>query len=439
MADNTRASWDAFLLEMRGGVQRLFPSEAPFLAELSGFDQSDRSAPASPRRISRDRNATVFSGRHVRHTIVPQFIQGGGWVSETSTWNAPIALESDEVHIKLTRAVVPVGVSLDVERDSMSNSMAEAVAELFDSARVALAHQENVAMLGDGTGKLADITGGTSPGLTITVGTGANFDLLLPGVVVDILTAATGANPGNGLRRKIDSVDRAAGTVTFSTNQQASDGNSGSITFSTAEDIYVAGSWSNGTGDNAPGAKVMQGLEQAASATGTFEDLDKAANPVWQGTDGRDGDTVEKPLSLPMLDAAVEAGRRSGIYKWDFGIGDPRVINLYKQGLYSQARYDIQMSKLKSGFSGVVADIAGAPFPLIGDPEHGKKKLHLVNKDTFVVYGDKVGPDFLDDDGAIFRRFSRALPKEAELLDRVQLGVVSCNRIVKLYNLAQAS
>lgn len=440
MADNTRSSWDAFLLEMRGEVQRLFPQEAVFLAELSGFDQSDRDAPASPARITKERNRDVFSGRHVRHTIVPQFLQGGGFVTETGSWNRTIALDSEEVHIKLTRAVQPVGVTIDLERDSMDNSMAESVAELFDSARIALAHIENVSMLGDGTGLLAAVTGaGGSPGLAVPVGTSANFDLLLPGMVVDVLTRASGANPGNGLRRKIASVDEAAGTVTFDTAAQAADGDSGNITFSANEGIYIAGSWSNGTGDNAPGAKVMQGLEQAAAATGTFENLDKAANAVWQGTDGRAGDTATAPLSLPMLDKAVRQGRRAGIYKWDFGIGDPAVIDLYKQGLYNQARYDIQETKLKSGFSGVVADIAGAPFPLIGDPEHGRSKVHLVNKSTFKMYGDKAGPDFLDDDGGIFRRFERALPKEAELLDRVQMGVVSCNRIVRLYNLSRAA
>lgn len=425
---------------MRGEVQRLFPQEAVFLAELSGFDQSDRDAPASPARISKDRNADVFSGRHVRHTIEPQFIQGGGWVTETGTWNRTISLDSKEVHIKLARVVQPVGVSLDVERDTMSNSMAEAIAELFDSARIALAHIENVAMLGDGTGLLETVKSATGTGtLVVDVGTAANFDLLLPGMVVDILTRSTGANPGNGLRRKIASVSETAGTVTFDTALQAADGSSGNITFSANEGIYVAGSWSNGAGESAPGAKVMQGLEQAAAATGTFEDLDKAANPVWQGTDGRAGDVAVVPLSLPMLDKAVRQGRRAGIYKWDFGIGDPAVIDLYKQGLYNQARYDIQETKLKSGFSGVVADIGGAPFPLIGDPEHGRSKLHLVTKSTFKMYGDKVGPDFLDDDGGIFRRFERSLPKEAELLDRVQMGVVSANRIVKLYNLSRAA
>jgi hypothetical protein len=35
----------------------------------------------------------------------------------------------------------------------------------------------------------------------------------------------------------------------------------------------------------------------------------------------------------------------------------------------------------------------------------------------------------------MFRRFSRSLAKEADLLDRFQLGVVKCNTIVFLNNL----
>lgn len=435
MADTTRATWDAFLLELRGTVQHLFPTEHPFLAELNGVEGTDRVG-----RFTRDMDANreVFSGRHVRHAIVPMYLQGGGYLEESGTWNVPHTLDPKEVHIRLVRTLVPFSVTVDVERDAFDTSLAQSVAELVQSARIALAKIENIGALGDGTGKVADITGGTSPGLTITVGTSANFDVLLPGTVWDILTKATGANPGNGLRRKIASVDTAAGTITFDTAQQASDGNSGNITFSTAEGIYLPGSWSNGTGPQAPGAKVVQGLEQAAASTGTFEDVDKAAVPAWRGTDGRDGATSTVALSMPLLDQAVRLGRRAGIGTWDFGIGDPAVIDLYKQGLYSQARYDIQVSKLKSGFSGIVYDGADQPFPLIKEPMHGKGKLHLVRKDSIQLYGDKIGPDFLDDDGSMFRRFSRSLPKEADLLDRWQVGYKRCNTIVRLYNLASA-
>lgn len=439
MADNTRASWDAFLFELRGTVWELFPQEAVFMAELSGVGDG---GPNKVRRIDRvsAANRDIFSGRHVRHTVILAGLPGGGFVSETGTWNVPHQLPSDEVIIKLVRALVPFSVTVDVERDSMDNSNASAVAQLVEQAYKALAKMENIGMLGDGTGLVANVTSATgSPGLTVPVGTNANFDILLPGTVWDVLTRSSGANPGNGLRRKIASVDEAAGTVTFDTAQQASDGNSGSITFSANEGIYLPGSWSNGSGDQAPGALCVQGLEQAAAATGTFESIDKATVTQWQGIDGRAGDTTVVALSDQLLDAAVRRGRRSGLGAWDFGLADPAVVDLYKQGKLSQVRYAPQESVLKSGFRGIVYDGADRPFPLIKEPAMKKQAARLIDKASFTLYGDRPGPDFLEDDGGMFRRFARSLPKEAELLDRFQMGVTRCNTIVKLDNLATAS
>lgn len=432
MADTTRANWDAFLFEMQGKVHNLFPNEAVFLAELHGVGTD-----TGVRRITADdiANRDIFSGRRVRHTVVLAYLPGGGFVSESGTWNVPHVLSSKEVHISLVRALYPFSVSVDVERDSFDNANATAVEELMDQARVAMARMENIALLGDGTGKVSDITGGSSPGLTITVGTSANFDVLLPGTVWDILTKSTAVATTGGKRRLIASVDEAAGTVTFDTAAQASDGDSGNITFSTAEGIYLPGSGS--TAANA-GTLTSQGLEQAAAATGTFENIDKAAVQQWRGTDGRGGVTTTLPLSAQMLDAGVRRGRRAGLGAWDFGIGDPAVIDLYKQGLYAQVRYEPEVSTLKSGYSGIVYDGADRPFPLVKEPVHKKGALKLIDKASFTMYGDKVGPSFLDDDGSIFRRFGRSLPKEAELLDRFQMGVTKCNTIVYFNDLAVA-
>jgi hypothetical protein len=159
----------------------------------------------------------------------------------------------------------------------------------------------------------------------------------------------------------------------------------------------------------------------------------------WQGTDGRIGDTTTLPLSQQMLDKAVRIGRRSGLGKWDFGIGDPAVIDLYKQGLYSQVRYEPQNARLNSGFPGIVYDGADAPIILVKEPAHKKGGIKLIDKASFQLYGDKAGPTFLQDDGAMFRRFTRTLIKEAELLDRFQMGVKKCNTCVFINNLQQAS
>ena len=178
---------------------------------------------------------------------------------------------------------------------------------------------------------------------------------------------------------------------------------------------------------------------QAAAVTGTFEGVNKANVAQWQGTDGRGGDTTVLPLSDQIMDGAVRRGRRVGIGSWDFALGDEACIDLYKQGKYAQLKYEPQVSTLKGGFSGIVYDGADKPFPLIKEPVSARSGVKLIDKGSFQLYGDKPGPAFLEDDGAMFRRFNRNLTKEADMLDRFQLGVTKCNTIVSVGNLTQAA
>jgi hypothetical protein len=443
LADNTRSTYANFLYELQGSIQEVFPSEAPFLAEISGFDVHqgivDRASAVKRITSAMDANRDRINGKWIRHTIILSGLTGGGPVSETGTWPVPHTLNTTEAHINLCDMLWPISVSVDLERDSQqgSGSAASAVATLLDQASKALARQENLVFLGDGTGLVATVSGaGGSPGLTVPVAAGSNFDVLLPGTVWDIATRSTAVAVTGGKRRKIASVNESGLTVTFDTNAVASDGDSGNITFSANEGLYVINGAS--TAANA-GTLVPQGLLQAVATTGTFENINKANVQQWQGTDGRGGDTTSLALSANMLDGAVRRGRRAGIGAWDFGIGDPAVIDLYKQGLYASVRYEPNVTTLKSGFSGIAYDGADKPFPLIKEPMAPKGSLFLIDKSAVQLYGDNQGPTFLDDDGAMFRRFSRTLPKEADLLDRVQLGFTKVNTLVFLNNLASAS
>ncbi len=444
MADQTLSIWQPFLFEMQGVTQELFPSEAVTLAELSGFDASlrggaggvDRLAPVQRITKEMDGNREIFTGKQVRHPVILAGLTGGGYPLETDTWNVPHALQDEDIIINLVRTLVPFSLTVDVERDSMDHSAATAVATMVQQTRSALARLENLGVLGDGTGKVADITGGTTGTLVIQVGVAGNMDVLLPGTVWDIATKSTAAITTNGRKRKILSVQnegQATATVTFDTNAVASDADSGVITFSTNEGLFIPGS---GTTAALAGTKVAQGLEQAAAITGTFETIDKAAFPQWQGTDGRIGDTSTAPLSSTMLGAGVRRGRRSGIGKWDFGIGDPASIDIYKDSLQSLVRYGEDTVVLKSGFQGIVYDGADAPCPLVKEPHHKKGGLKLIDKKSFQLYGDRQGPAFLEDDGAMFRRFNRTMAKEADMLDRWQLGVLKCGTLVSYNNLA---
>ena len=425
MADNTGTTLAALLYELHGAMSELFGSDHPFSSEITGI--------GDPTRVGRytrqmDANREVYSGSNVRFPLIPYGMQSGGFISATGTWNVPSALTTDKATATLGRAVIPFSITVDAERDSMGNSEIEAVTLLVDQAQKALAKIEEIAFLGDGTGLIASITD-SATSLTTTVATTSNWDILLPGNIFDVLTRSSGADPGSGLRRQIASVVESTGVITWSTTSTASDGGSGNITHASTEGIYLPGSYGN----------VIQGLEQAAAVTGTFEGIPKASYPYWQGTDGRNGTSTTLALSNPMLDAGVRRGRRWGLGTWDYGIGDPAAIDLWKQGLYAQLRYDPQNATLKGGFSGAVYDGSDKPFPLIKAPYHAKGGLKLVRNDFMQLYGDSKGPDFLQDDGSMWRRFTRTLPKEADLLDRVQLAFKSVNGIVFFNNLDVAS
>lgn len=423
-----RTVWDPFLFELQGTVHEAYAAETPFLGELSGVGDPVRNRVTA----AQDGNREIFHGSQFRHTVDLSTMQSGGWVSESGTWNAPSAINAQKIYDKLHDFVQPFSVTVDVERDSMSNSNAAAVTRLTMKAGQACAIQENIALLSDGTGLLATITD-SATSLTTTV-TGANWDILLPGTIWDVLTRSNGADPGQGLRRQIASISytsSTAGTITWSTTATASDGGSGNIVHASTEGVYPTGSYGN----------LPNGLQQAAATSGTFMNLSRTTYPQWAGTDGRNGDSSTKALSEQMLMGGLRQARRFGANSFDFMLGDPAAIDLYIQGYFAQRLVPVETVTLKSGITGAVFNGASGvkPFPLIGDMYAPKAKGYLIDKKEITIYGDEAGPSFLEDDGSRFRRFSRALPKEAELLDRMNVAYTNCSHVVFFNSLDVAS
>lgn len=431
----TRTNWDAFLFEMQGSVHRSYSSEAPFLAELSGHGD-----PSNPGRITRamDGNREHFDGSQVRHTVLLNRMNAGGWPGENGTWNVPQGTNAQKIYDKLCEFVQPFSLTFSIDEDSSySHSNASALTLLVEQAAEATAINQNIALLGDGTGLMATITD-SATSLATTV-TGANADVLLPGTDWDILTRSTGADPGQGLRRKIASVSwtsDSAGTITWDTAAQASDGGSGSIVHASTSGVYIPGSFSApGTTDYLP-----NGLEEAVATSGTFQGLSRSTYPQWAGTDGRGGVTTTLALSEQMLMGAARRGRRSGTRSWDFAIGDPAAIDLYIQSFFAQRQFNPDTMTLKSGYSGAVFSGAGVkPFPLIGEPASPKGKVRMIPKKSIQLYGNAKGPSLLDDDGSTQRRFSRTLAKELDLVDRMNALYTECWSLVFLNNLDVAA
>jgi hypothetical protein len=431
-------NYQNWLYEMQGEAQQLFAAEFVLLAMLSGVIREDGGFikyDPSYARFTRpmDGNREVFDGASIRFPLQLAGLQAGGNPAESGTWNAPAPIDTSKANVNLGRILQPLAISLDLERDSKSGSTSamSAVEMYISEAYKAAARILNDELHGGtnaiGTGTdsslLATVTSASgSPGLTVPVGTGANFDQLTPGRVLDLLTITTGANPGNGLRRKIVSTSRSAGTVTFDTNVVASDGNSGNITFAATTGIYIPGSRTAG----------IQSLAQAVATTGTFEGVDKAAVQQFQGLDATP--STAQALSDQVLDNAVYLLRGQGVGASDFGIAHNKVVDLYKQAKVAMTRLDPKEVVVPAGFAGIEYQGADRPFPILKDLAGPRGVCRLIVRDAMRLYGDHVGPAFIDDDGAMWRFFSRNFFKEGDLYDRVQLAVKAPNKLATIGN-----
>lgn len=410
MADETSTTYDDLLYELRQPLQELFPKKFPLSAEFTS-----------------NLDTTSFSGSQARVPIILSQMQGGGAVAETGTVNTPHVLRTDQAHVDVAELVFPISISKRLRKQAMSNSAAEATAKKVDQARVGLARIENEMFHGDGNALLAAVTGGSTGSLTVEVNPDAvNWRQLYPGRIVDILTRSTGADAGQGLSRRISTVNKSTGAIVFLTGSEG--GGSGNITFSTNSGLYIEGSYGN----------ALQSIQQVTALTGEFEDIDKSAVVEWKGTDGRGGDTTVVPLTTSVFDdAIVELGQRSeaGDVAWGddyFGIGDPKVINLYAQGYYSQTRIPIETKTLDSGFSGVAYE----GRPIVKDFDAQVSAVRLLHKPSFKMYQLGSGlPDFDTDTGSMWMRFNRTLSAEAWLYDARQLGAMQCAPNVQILNL----
>lgn len=436
MANNAalRANFDNFLYDMQGTLQRLFARDNVLLAELSGVVNSTAADggvveyDTNYQRYTRamDGNREHFDGEQVRFPIMVAGLQGAGTTSENGTWNVPIPIDNTKATVKLAQVLTPFAVSLALARDSQSGNLsAMSAVEMYTTeAYGAMALAEDTMLNRNGDAQICTITNGDADGLTATVASTVDFDLLTPGMVVDVLGTAAGADPGQGKRRRIASV--TATTIVFDTTQQASDGGSGNITLSTnSKGVYLPGSY--GT--------AMQGLGQTVTTGGTlFEGVDVATYPRWTAVSV---DASSAALSDSLLMQSVYKGRGQGVGWYDFGIGHPAVVDKYIASKTPTVYYQPPEATLRSGFSGIVYQGADKPFPLVKSINSPRKKLRLIRKDALRLYGDDKGPAFIDDDGGMFRFFNRQTVKEADLLDRVQLAVVRPNSLVEIKNLTE--
>jgi len=429
----TLAGYQNWLTEMMISRQLTFAIEWPLLAQMSGalpkggYDPTVQRYTKGLAELSGDRD--TYHGKQISVPLQLNEVPGASGMADGGTFAANAPFDTNKAVINLADTGQAIGISLDADRDSRngSTSAMNAIEALVESAYRGLARVENDFLHGTGDALLVSVSSAVGSGsLVVPVGT-ANvpWDQLTAGRVVTIATRANGANPGNGRRRKIASIQKAAGTVTFATAAVASDGDAGNITFSANEGIYIDSSYGH----------AAQGLGQAVANTTTFEGIDQSAVQQWAAQDATPA--AAAALSDEILDDAVYRLRGAGCPLTDlYGVAHKKVIDIYKQSKQSQVLYNAEadMIQMQSGTRAITYTGTDAPVPLISDLNAPRGVLRLVGSDATQLYGDEVGPSFIDDDGHTWRFTGRATIKESWLYDRWQFGVKNAAHLCTIGN-----
>jgi hypothetical protein len=422
VADTITTSWTDLLYELRGPLQTAYPRDHVLLAEFQ-----------------RNTSRKNFSGNQVRVPIFSAPLQGAHGLAEGGNITAPQVDDTAQAHVKMAHMALPISLSPELMAQTEDNAAAKAVGNKVKRAREAMARGANERLNGNGDALLGQVASGSgSPGLTIPIAAGtsaiaaAAARQLYKGRIIDVRTRSTGADPGQGLKRKIAQItknaDGTVATVVLSTTGFG--GGSGNVTFSANEGIYILDTY----------GAACQGIIQIGALTGTFEDIDKAANDYWQGTDGRNGATTFVDPDLTVLDGGIlTLGERSDLERVDFITGDPGVILNYQQAFYNQMRFQPTRGKLDTGFEGPVY----AGMTMIGDFDHERFALTGITKESLQAYGYAQGPDWDNLTGSMWQRFGTATARnrnvEAWLVDDFQFGAHECRTMVRWRQLNRAS
>lgn len=396
------------LLEMKGPLVENYPKYSVLLSELK-----------------RNTDRKNFQGTSVRVPIIRNVKQGTGAVAESGTLNVARNIRTQHANIGLATVTHAVQISKRLKAISAEGvaSWGQAMKLEMQLAEEAMPRITNEYLNGDGTGLLATISD-SAASATHTV-TGANPYQLYSGRVVDVLVKSSGATRTLALEiSTYTDSGSGTGTVVFTASVDSTNG-------ANLDGIYIEGSQPATAGTT---TQVQpQGFSQATAQSGTFQGLTVGTD--WQAVDGRNGDATAADLSIAIMDGCIRRRGRNGRPNSSFWIGDVAVLDKFGQTLLTQSRWDGTMGTLQTGWEG----IKYRSELLIPEYDAKANRVFNVPTDDVQFYATGPGPDWDDEDGAIFKRFARSLPVEAWLVDEFNLGFYRLNRLVFADNLNAAA
>lgn len=270
----------------------------------------------------------------------------------------------------------------------------------------------NRSMWGDGSGAMARITQATGAIAAGTLFTVDDASRLESGMIIDSWSAKSGGAQGlNSVT--IDQVDYRNNKISLTTMQTV-----------TLND-YIFREDSRGL--------VMMGIEgivdgldsAGARIITTLQGISRSSNLWWEGNVVDNGGTLQN-LALTRIQQTFELGEIMSSGRTSVIASGYDMRRAYIDLTIADRRYVNHLS-LDGGFRALEYTGGGEPVPWVAE-RHGKKNtIYFLDERTLKVYRAS-DFDWIDEDGAVFRKVQDVDEFEATCAAYLNLGVSSSNK-----------
>ena len=285
----------------------------------------------------------------------------------------------------------------------------------------------------DGNAAIAQCASVATATIRLTTPTTTQMNQLHVGMLIDVGTVSDADAKGAGL--EISSIDKSAGTVTFTTNPTAGVGTSHFL-YRQGNKLDVDGSGA----DAADGAGTLEliGLAKIVGAAGTsLHNVDSSTYTSWSSTinsnSGTNRAATDTLFEKVIDDIDIESGKSPNLCVTTKG-----VRRNYAAQLKSMKRFNDGASlTLKGGFKALTIDCGDVSLPLVADRDCPANLAYLLNT-SHLVQHEMSDWEWADYDGAVLRNRSGYDEWEAFMFKYHQLCTDQRNTHGKIADLSES-
>ena len=329
-----------------------------------------------------------------------------------------------QAHLYLTNLYGSIEVDGQLFEQASENYQAfiNVVDNEISGLRKDLANDLNRQVYGNGTGKLAVITGQDTGVLGVDsthfLEVGMTFDVVDPTTGVKQQSGAASTLEITGVNETTKQITVSGTLGTFGTNINAGD--------------FIVRS-SNGV--NSFG-KEWTGLGAIVKASGTLHDIDPATYPIWKATEvalGTPGTATGALTELALINLVQKVDKQGGDV--DVMLASPGVFNAYWD-LLQGLRQFTNGATLEGGQRAFSFDAVGKPIKFVSDYAAPPNTLYALSSKELVV-NRKRDWAWMDRDGSMWSRVADTDAYEARYYQYSQLGTYRRNAHAVLSNITE--